>query len=120
MRDPLGALEAVASVTNELLVVETLTDMNFTRRPAAAFYPGSYMVGDSSNWWGPNEAATVAMLEEVGFTNVQAVNRPTFSQRLRTSARNVANVTHSRLSRSRTTLPLGYIATDRAIVQARR
>ena len=120
MRDPMGALEAVASVTDELLVVETLTDMNFTRRPAAAFYPGSYMVGDASNWWGPNEPATLAMLEEFGFAAVETINRPSISRRLRTSAMNLANVAHSRVVPGRTTLPLGYVATDRAIVHARR
>ena len=58
MRHPLLALERVASVTRELLVVETLTDMTYLRTPAVAFYPWS-MLGDTSNWWGPNQAAVV-------------------------------------------------------------
>ncbi len=66
MRHPLLALERVASVANELLVVETLIDMTFLRSPAAAFYPWD-MEGDSTNWWGPNRAALLGMLESVGF-----------------------------------------------------
>jgi tRNA (mo5U34)-methyltransferase len=120
MRDPMGALEAVSSVTDELLVVETLTDMNFTRRPAAAFYPGAYMVGDDSNWWGPNEAALLSMLREFDFAAVQTIDKPTTARRLRTALRNLANVAHSRLTPGRTPLPLGYVATDRAIVHAHR
>ena len=64
MRDPMAALEAVASVTKDLLVLETFTDMIWSPRKAVAFYPGTYLGGDHSNWWGPNPAAVVAMVEE--------------------------------------------------------
>jgi tRNA (mo5U34)-methyltransferase len=66
MRHPLLALERVAGVTRERLVVETLVDMTFVRTPAAAFYPWS-MLGDETNWWAPNRAAVVAMLRDLGF-----------------------------------------------------
>jgi tRNA (mo5U34)-methyltransferase len=66
MRHPLLALERVASVANELLVVETLVDMTFLRSPAAAFYPWS-MLRDHTNWWGPNRAAVLGMLDSIGF-----------------------------------------------------
>ena len=66
MRHPLLALERMAGVTNELLVVETLIDMTFLRSPAAAFYPGK-LLSDDTNWWGPNRAALVGMLHSVGF-----------------------------------------------------
>jgi tRNA (mo5U34)-methyltransferase len=69
MRHPLLALERVADVTNERLVVETLVDLTFLRSPAAAFYPWD-MLGDSTNWWGPNRAAVVGMLNSVGFEQV--------------------------------------------------
>jgi tRNA (mo5U34)-methyltransferase len=69
MRDPLLALERMASVTNELLVVETLVDVTFLRAPAAAFYPWK-LLRDETNWWGPNPAAVVGMLHSVGFTLV--------------------------------------------------
>jgi tRNA (mo5U34)-methyltransferase len=69
MRHPLLALERMASVTKELLVVETLVDVTFLRSPAAAFYPWK-MFGDGTNWWGPNRAAVVGMLHSVGFENV--------------------------------------------------
>jgi tRNA (mo5U34)-methyltransferase len=69
MRHPLLALERVASVTRELLVVETLVDMSFLRSAAAAFYP-SEMLHDDTNWWGPNRAAVLGMLYAVGFRRV--------------------------------------------------
>lgn len=69
MRDPLLALERVASATKELLVVETLVDMTFLRSPAAAFYP-SEKRKQESGWWGPNRAAVLGMLESVGFARV--------------------------------------------------
>jgi tRNA (mo5U34)-methyltransferase len=71
MRHPLLALERVASVTRELLVLGTLVDMRLLRRPAAAFYPDSEVDRDPTNWWGPNKAAVEAMLRTVGFRDVQ-------------------------------------------------
>jgi tRNA (mo5U34)-methyltransferase len=69
MRHPLLALERMASVTNELLVVETLVDMTFLKSPAAAFYPWQ-LLHDDTNWWGPNRAALLGMLRSVGFDRV--------------------------------------------------
>lgn len=120
MRDPMAALEAVASVTKDLLVVETLVDMTFTRRPAAAFYPGMYFGGDHSNWWGPNAAAVVGMIAEFGFKEMRVINKPSLPTHLYRTARNVAIVAQSRLSRSKGNLPLGYLTTDRLIIHARR
>jgi tRNA (mo5U34)-methyltransferase len=71
MRDPLLALERMASVTKELLVVETLVDLGFVRSPAAAFYPRQ-MLRDETNWWGPNPQAVVGMLHTAGFKQVVA------------------------------------------------
>lgn len=66
LRHPLLALERVAAVTDELLVMETLVDLTFLRTPAVAFYPWS-LFRDHTNWWGPNRAAVEAMLQSVGF-----------------------------------------------------
>jgi tRNA (mo5U34)-methyltransferase len=73
MRDPLGALERVASVTGELLIVETEVGMLLHRRPAAAFYPGAELANDPTNWWAPNPAAIEGMLRAVGFSRVELV-----------------------------------------------
>jgi tRNA (mo5U34)-methyltransferase len=71
MRHPLLALERIASVTAELLVMETLVDLTFLRSPAAAFYPWA-LLGDDTNWWGPNRAAVMGMLHSVGFERAAA------------------------------------------------
>ena len=63
---PLLALERVASVARDLLILETVVDMVGVRRPAAAFYP--------TNWWGPNVPAVEAMLRSVGFRQVETVS----------------------------------------------
>jgi tRNA (mo5U34)-methyltransferase len=71
--NPLLALERVASVTNDLLIVETVVDMVGITRPAAAFYPGRELNDDPTNWWGPNPAAVQAMLHSVGFKRVEHI-----------------------------------------------
>ena len=70
---PLLALERVASVTRDLLILETVVDMVGLRRPAAAFYPDRELNGDPTNWWGPNHAAVVGMLRSVGFDRVDVI-----------------------------------------------
>jgi tRNA (mo5U34)-methyltransferase len=76
MKHPLLALERVFSVTGERLIVSTLVDLTWLRRPAAAFYEGAEANDDPTNWWGPNPAAVVAMLRTVGFTRVEIVDPP--------------------------------------------
>jgi tRNA (mo5U34)-methyltransferase len=71
--NPMLALERVASVARDFLVLETVVDMVGFGRPAAAFYPGRELNGDPTNWWGPNEAAVHGMLKAVGFTRVETV-----------------------------------------------
>jgi tRNA (mo5U34)-methyltransferase len=73
MKHPLLALERVASVTRQHLIMQTQVDMLAIARPAMAFYPGTELNGDPSNWVGPNPAAVLAMLTDVGFQKVEII-----------------------------------------------
>lgn len=73
LRDPLLALDAVASVTAGRLILETHVDLALRRRPAAALYAGGELRGDHTNWWGPNPAAVEGMLRASGFDDVEKV-----------------------------------------------
>lgn len=70
MRHPLLALERVAPLVGDLLILESHPDMPGVNVPAMRFYPGSETNDDPTNWWGPNAACVEAMLRDVGFTNV--------------------------------------------------
>jgi tRNA (mo5U34)-methyltransferase len=77
MRHPLLALERVASVTNDHLIVETHVDMLNVGRPAMAFYPGNELNNDHTNWCGPNPAMVHALLRSsvsVGCVPSQALS----------------------------------------------
>lgn len=74
LRHPLYALERLFSVTKKLLLLRTFVDMLSVSRPAMAFYPTNELEGDASNWWGPNPAAVVAMLKDVGFKSTEVVS----------------------------------------------
>ena len=39
-----------------------------------AFYPGTELAGDPTNWWAPNPPAVKAMLKTVGFREVKTVS----------------------------------------------
>jgi tRNA (mo5U34)-methyltransferase len=87
MKHPLLALERVASVTADLLVVETAVDCTWTRRPAAAFYPHHGLGSDPTNWWGPNPEAVVGMLRVAGFREVEVVSPDSAAYRVARSLR---------------------------------
>ena len=66
LRDPFLGLGHAASVTRELLVVETHVDLLDVQRPAFALYPGKELNDDATNWCGPNVPALFGMLETLG------------------------------------------------------
>jgi tRNA (mo5U34)-methyltransferase len=76
MRHPLLALERIRSVTapGGRVILETHLDLTWVRRPALAFYPGEELVGDETNWCGPNAPGVEAMLRSVGFSRVAKVS----------------------------------------------
>jgi tRNA (mo5U34)-methyltransferase len=76
MRHPLLSLERVASVSLDHLILETHIDMLEVSRPAMAFYPGTELNGDDTNWCGPNPEMVMGMLNTVGFRKVQIYAGP--------------------------------------------
>jgi tRNA (mo5U34)-methyltransferase len=75
LRHPYLALERVASVARDYLILETVVDLVGVGRPAMAFYPGRELNNDPTNWWGPNVPAVVGMLNTLGFTHVRVATR---------------------------------------------
>jgi tRNA (mo5U34)-methyltransferase len=75
MKHPLLTLERVASVTGSHLIMTTQVDLLAVKRPAIAFYAGNELNGDPTNWFGPNPAALLAMLDMVGFRRVEILSK---------------------------------------------
>jgi tRNA (mo5U34)-methyltransferase len=75
MKHPLLALERVASVTSDHLIMTTQVDLLAIKRPAMAFYPGTELNDDPTNWVGLNPAALFAMLELAGFKRVEILSK---------------------------------------------
>lgn len=69
--DMVDYLRRVHSVTKQMVIVETLVDRLDDPNPSAAYYPRGTLNGDSTNWWGPNIACVMDMMERVGFKSVQ-------------------------------------------------
>jgi tRNA (mo5U34)-methyltransferase len=118
MKHPLLALERVASVTGETLVLETAVDCTWTRRPAAAFYPHHGLGWDPTNWWGPNPEAVAAMLRVAGFESVELVTPDSWAYRLARSARRTPRYVREALRHRRP--PPEHPAQGRAVFHARR
>ena len=82
LRHPLLGLDRLRHICTDQLVLETQVcdaffvdgtgaptalDPSVRDRPLAQFYPGSELNGDATNWWAPNNAGLVAMVESAGF-----------------------------------------------------
>jgi len=68
--DPIAVLQKVASLANDLLVIETHQDVLTMPRPAMVLYPGTTLNNDASNWWGPNPECVTELLATVDFRHV--------------------------------------------------
>lgn len=76
LADPIEGLKRAASVTKDLLIVETHMDAIESPRPAMIFYPGTELGGDETNWWGPNIACMAGLLRMVGFPVIYFQQHP--------------------------------------------
>jgi tRNA (mo5U34)-methyltransferase len=116
VRHPLLALERVADVTREQLVLETHVDLTWLRRPAVAFYPTLELDWDPTNWWGPNPAAVEAMLHAVGFRRVEMVTPNTPVYRAARTAKRAAR--HLRYRAKHRVRPPEHVDQGRAVFHA--
>jgi tRNA (mo5U34)-methyltransferase len=74
--DAIEALAKVAPLARNLLVVETHLELRDIDVPAMAFYPGSELANDPTNWWGPNEHCVKALLLGHGFKDIEVTAHP--------------------------------------------
>jgi tRNA (mo5U34)-methyltransferase len=82
LRHPLWVLQRLASVTRELLILETEVDNLLVPWPSLAFYPERELNDDPTNWFGPNAKAVEGMLRAVGFREIECVWRSSFPRRV--------------------------------------
>ena len=79
MMDPFRFIRKLGEMTNELLILESHTDVNNNYAfniwgpPKMAFYPNDELNNDASNWWGPNIVCIKAMLAVAGFKKTEVV-----------------------------------------------
>jgi tRNA (mo5U34)-methyltransferase len=71
LRHPFAALEQIAALAKEVLVVESRMTQLFNPRPVMQFHPGGSLEGDPTNWWTPNRACMAALLADIGFREVR-------------------------------------------------
>ena len=71
LKNPLGGLEQVSRMTNELAVIETVVDELQNPEPVLRFYLGPELNKDGTNFFAPNYKGLENMLREVGFKRVK-------------------------------------------------
>jgi len=81
LKYPLAALEKVAGVTKGQLILETEVDLLGVSGAAVAFYAGSELNRDPTNWWAPNPEALCRMLRAAGFRRIEIVSKPASTPR---------------------------------------
>lgn len=80
LRNPFLAIERLAPVVRETMILETHLDALDVPKPAMIFYPTNELNNDPSNWWGPNPDCIEAMLKDVGFSRVVHRDHPVFGK----------------------------------------
>lgn len=73
LKNPLAALAQLASLTREVLIVESHIEDTADPRPLMVFYPGAELAEDTTNWWGPNAACMIELLRTLGFARVDVM-----------------------------------------------
>jgi tRNA (mo5U34)-methyltransferase len=76
VKDPFASLERVASVTSEMMVVETESAFDPFPWPLMRFYEGTELNNDPTNFWAPNKACLEAMFRELGFKRTEIKRHP--------------------------------------------
>jgi tRNA (mo5U34)-methyltransferase len=78
LKDPMGALERLASVTREVAVIESEAEVvgGHEGEPLARFLETDERNNDPGNWWSPTLPALMAMCRAAGFARVEAVREP--------------------------------------------
>jgi len=70
LRNPFEAVERIAKIATECLVLETHLIRFPWWKPYMRFYPGRELNDDPTNWWSPNRLCVEAMLRDVGFNRI--------------------------------------------------
>jgi tRNA (mo5U34)-methyltransferase len=78
MQNPLESLKRLAAVTREMAVIETeaVAFPGYEQHGLCEFFEADELLGDSSNWWAPNEKALAGMCRAAGFGRVQTLVGP--------------------------------------------
>jgi tRNA (mo5U34)-methyltransferase len=82
LKDPITAVERAASITDRLLIVETVTNLTWLPVPAARLFVGSELNDDDTNWWAMNAPALQALLKGTDFREVETVYRTALARRV--------------------------------------
>jgi tRNA (mo5U34)-methyltransferase len=75
LKNPFLALEKIASVTKEMMILESLCIDKYNDEALAWFYEKDEWKKDPTNWWGPNQKCAEAMVRAAGFKKVECVDK---------------------------------------------
>lgn len=87
LRDPITALERVASVCRDLLIIETEIAFDWLPWEAARVYPERELNNDDTNWYAYNLKALKGLLRRAGFKQISVVYRTSLPRRVARVAR---------------------------------
>ncbi len=70
--DPYKHIRDLYKITNKLLILETLIDVNDAPFPVMRFYSNKEINNDEGTIWGPNMLCVHEMLRKAGFKDIEA------------------------------------------------
>jgi tRNA (mo5U34)-methyltransferase len=119
LKNPLEALERVASVTKEFLVLETERSLNWVPEPAARVYVGAELNDASNNYFAFNQRALESKLRSLGFTTRCVYRTPLYRRVVRAAL--VKRLNRGRFAATHTTGTFRQtFRSARIVIHARR
>ena len=78
LQNPLSVLRRLATITREVLVLETeaVVIRGYEHTAMCEFYETTELNNDVSNWWAPNARAVEGMCRAAGLANVTTIHGP--------------------------------------------
>jgi tRNA (mo5U34)-methyltransferase len=80
LHEPISIIDRLWQIADPWLILETYLDLPDVPYPAMRFYPNAELVGDPTNWWGPNRACVEELLRTAGFSEVRFTPNPVAPQ----------------------------------------
>ena len=75
-KNPIQYVEIAKNLSKDIVIFETVIDLQDIKVPAVRYYIADELNNDSSNFWGFNELAMNGIMKDAGFKDIKSIKLP--------------------------------------------